>query len=165
MDELIYKNKFLGIYKSEKWKYKFVKIKHPNYSVILPLLGGGKVLIETQYRYVLGKELYEIPAGKIKHGESAIDAARRELAEETGYKAKSIKQMFKAYMMPGSVTAEAYFTVATGLTKGKTHFDRNERIKTRVITLNQTVRLIRSNRITDGKTIAAVLYYKYFYKG
>ena len=165
MDKLIYKNSLLGVYKSEKGKFKFVKIKHANYAVVLPFVSKYRILLEIQYRYVLGKELYEVPGGMMERGESATDAARRELAEETGYRAKDVRFMFKAYMMPGTDTSEAHFTIARDMTKGETHFDRNERIRTREISINQAVKLIKSNRITDGKTIAAILYYKYFYKG
>ena len=164
LDKLIYRNRILAVYKSEKGRYKFVKIKQKDYSVILPFLGADRIIVERQYRVVLGKELYEIPAGHIRYGESPIAAARRELAEETGYVAGSIKPMFRAYMEPGSMTSKATFVIATGLRKGPTHPDRDERIGTKVVSLDQAVRLIKSNKITDGKTIAAILYYKYFHR-
>ena len=97
--------------------------------VVLPILGRNQILIERQYRGALGKHIYEIPAGRLNLGESLTGCAKRELEEETGYRAATVKPMFADYPSPGIMGRMRYYFVATGLRKGESSPDEYEEIE------------------------------------
>ncbi len=142
----------------------FYRIGSPNTSVIIPLLEDGRVILERQYRPAIGRYLYELPAGHLNRKEKPASAARRELEEETGYRAGSLRLLFEAYPSPGIKTEFSSFYLATNLTRTKTNLDTDEVITIKKIKLSRLVGMIRSNRIVDAKTIAAVLFYTAFSK-
>jgi ADP-ribose pyrophosphatase len=130
--------------------------------VILALVGRDKVVLERQYRPVLGKYIYEVPAGHIEKGERPMEAAIRELKEETGYGPSRIVPMLSMYACPGLLTEKAYVYIATGLRKGKSRPDPNEHLSVRVVGLKKALQMIETNEIEDAKTIVALLYYSAF---
>ena len=130
---------------------------------IIPVL-SGKILLERQYRPVLGKWIYELPAGRVDMGESASRAVRRELEEETGYYPNTVKRLFATYSSPGLLTEAVPIYLATGLMKRKKHLGKHEVIKAKFYPIGELLRMIRSNRINDGKTIQAILFYNQFLK-
>ena len=97
-------------------------------AVILAITKHGKVLMIRSYRPELDGYAYEIPSGTLKKGESAGDAARRELREETGYVAKRIKYMFSGYPLLGYSDCNMHFFLATGLEKDKQIVENDESI-------------------------------------
>ena len=137
-------------------------VDKPSEVGIIPLIDEETVLMERQYRRAVRKTLYEIPLGHIEQGEKPETAARRELEEETGYKAGRLRYLGKVYSSPGFLTSVSYLYVATGLTKGKVHLDDDEVIKVMRIRLDRLERMIRTNEITCAKTIDALLYYMHF---
>lgn len=127
--------------------------------------GGASVLAETekgialvrQYRYAYKEELYEIPAGKLNAGEYPEKAAARELSEETGLVADSMKLLTVLYPTPGYTNEKIYIYKAEGLSEGKEHLDQDEFLDTVYIPRAEVLNMIQDGRIKDGKTIAAVL--------
>ncbi len=140
-------------------KSKYYSVDKTNAVVILPILDGNKVVLERQYRPVVGKYIFELPAGRLEEGESYATAAVRELKEETGYTASKVSLMFKAFTSPGFTTEFVHFYLAEGLSKGRRKLDRNERISVRIVELKKVLQMIKDNRIEDAETIAPILYY------
>ena len=128
---------------------------------ILPL-NRGRIVLVKEYRPVIGRWVYELPAGGLKKGESILESAKRELKEETGFTAKRFKRMFASFPTPGMSTERMQFFVASGLGKGKKELERHELIKTEEFTLRQALEMIRAGVIIDGKTIQGILYYSCF---
>jgi ADP-ribose pyrophosphatase len=137
-------------------------VTHHGSVVLLPVLRDGGLLLVRQYRHTVGNFLWEIPAGRIERGESALAAAKRELAEETGYRARRLKLLMDVYPTPGFVEERMYLYAATGLTAGTTNFDADERIETRAFTLSALLRMIRLRKLHDAKSVAGILYYTHF---
>lgn len=77
--------------------------------MVVPITKNGKVILVKQYRYTLGKYVYELPSGRVEHGEKQLVAAKRELLEETGYTAKSFVDLGRYYILPNETNK--HFTV------------------------------------------------------
>ena len=137
-------------------------VTHHGSVVLLPVLANGGILLVRQYRHTVGDYLWEIPAGRIERGESPLAAAKRELAEETGYRARRLKLLMDVYPTPGFVAERMHLYAATGLTAGATNFDADERIETRAYTLPALLRMIRLRKLHDAKSVAGILYYAHF---
>lgn len=138
-------------------------VRHPGSVVVLALDGKKKeprVLLERQYRYAANQFLWELPAGRIDHGESVLAAAKRELLEETGYTAKRWKRLTKYYASPGFVDETMSIYLAEGLQPGKAQPEADEAIHARLVPLSAVIHMMRKNRIRDGKTILGVLWFQ-----
>lgn len=119
----------------------------------------GKVALVRQFRYVYGREIYEIPAGKIDEGESAEQAAMRELEEETGYRTDSLIKLFDIYPSPGYTDEViAIYYAPNAVFVGEKH-DEGEFLSTQFLPLDEVKKMIDDGTICDAKTVAAV--YKY----
>ncbi len=129
-------------------------------AVIVPILDDGRILIEHNYRDTVDRWVYELPAGHVEKGESPVRCAERELAEETGYKPKHMKLLFKALASPGMSDEEMYIFLATGLVKGRQNREPFERIRLRPMTIGKILDMVRKGEEVDLKTIAGVLFYK-----
>lgn len=117
-----------------------------------------RVLLLRQYRYPAGSSLWELPAGRIDRGEGPLAAAKRELLEETGFRAGRWKRLFTYYSSPGFLDETMAIYQASGLTAGEAEPEDDEVIAKRFFPLPQAVRMIASGRIRDGKTIAGLLW-------
>jgi ADP-ribose pyrophosphatase len=115
------------------------------------------VVIERQYRHAAGRFLWELPAGKLDPGEDALQGAKRELEEETGYRAKKWKPLVEYYPSPGFLGESMKVFVAEGLVAGEAHPEDDERIEFRLVKLSQVIKLIEKGAILDGKTLTSVL--------
>jgi len=136
-------------------------VRHSGSVVILAVDGLGpepRVLLERQYRYAAEDYLWEIPAGRIDPGESALAGAKRELHEETGYRAKNWKRALFFYPSPGFVDETMTVYLARGLTPGPAQPEEDESIECDLMPLSQVIEMIFAGKIRDGKTIAAVLW-------
>jgi ADP-ribose pyrophosphatase len=130
-------------------------IKHPGAVAVLALV-DDKMLVVEQYRKPLGRTLVEIPAGKLDAGEDPMDAAKRELEEETGYRCDTLKLICSFYTSPGFADEIIHLYVADQLIQGEAHLDEDEFLDCESITLEEAQQLIREQRISDAKTITAV---------
>jgi ADP-ribose diphosphatase len=131
---------------------------HPGSVVLLPLLADGRVLLVRQYRHAARQALWELPAGTLEPGEKPRHAAARELVEETGHKALSLKLLCKFFPSPGILSEKMHLFSARGLTRAAANPDPDELISARSFTHAELRRMIRTGRIRDGKTLAGLLW-------
>jgi ADP-ribose pyrophosphatase len=137
-------------------------VKHPGSTVVLPVFPDGKILLIRQYRHAAGAFLWELVAGHVDPGESPLAAAHRELAEETGYTARRLRQILVVFPSPGFLDERMWIFCATGLARGAARPENDERITARRFSLAAAEHMIRSGRLRDAKSIAAILFYSRF---
>ncbi len=138
-------------------------VRHQGSVVVLAVderRGEPRVLLARQYRHVAGAPLWELPAGRIDHGESALAGARRELLEETGITAREWRHAFTFYSSPGFLDETMAIYLARGLTQGAAQPEEDEMIAKRFFPLSRAVQMTMNGAIRDGKTIAAILWYE-----
>jgi ADP-ribose pyrophosphatase len=139
-------------------------IRH-NGSVVILAIDSSKskkdpwIVVERQYRHAAGQYLWELPAGKLDAGEDALAGAQRELAEETGYRAKKWKPLVEYYPSPGFLGESMKVFVAEGLVAGDAHPEDDEEIEFRLVKLSGVLKMIEKGAILDGKTLSSVLLY------
>lgn len=121
--------------------------------VIVPRTKNNKIVLVRQIRPAVGEELLELPAGGIEKGEQALTAARRELAEETGYVAREIKLVSTYYPSPGITSEKMYLYLAEVEEQASQQLDDGEDISVEEYTLEQAWELVTNGEIKDGKTI------------
>ena len=135
---------------------------HPGSVVVLPVFPGNKILLVRQYRHAVGRFLWELVAGHIDPGESPLAAARRELAEETGYRARRFRKLLDLFPTPGFLSEHMVVYSCYGLSPGAARPEEDERIETRKFALPELGRMMRTGRLRDAKSVAAILYYARF---
>jgi ADP-ribose pyrophosphatase len=137
-------------------------IRHPGASAVVPLLDADEsdpqVLLIRQYRYAADGYLYEIPAGRLDAGESPMECAGRELAEETGYRAERVEHLFTMFTTPGFTDEKIHLFLATGLTAGEAHRETDEFMELVPTRLSRALSMIEQGEIQDAKTALALLY-------
>lgn len=131
-------------------------VEHRGASVIIPLLEDKRVLLVRQYRYAIGKELLEIPAGTCDEGESPEDCAKRELQEETGFTCDDLEKVLECYVAPGYSTEKIHFFLAKRLRRTQQDPDEDERISVEPVSIPEALAKIRNGEICDGKSICAL---------
>jgi ADP-ribose pyrophosphatase len=136
-------------------------IQHPGAALIVPFLSTDKVLMIRQYRPVIGKYIYELPAGTLEPRERPSACARREVMEETGYKAARITKLGVIVPVPGYSTEKIFIYKAEKLTKAKRSLDKDEVMDTCVMTKKKIQNLFRKGTIIDAKTICALTFCKW----
>jgi ADP-ribose diphosphatase len=137
-------------------------IAHPGSVVVLPVLSDGRIVLIRQYRHAAGQYLWELVAGHKEPDQTAVEGARRELREETGFTAKRIRKLLEIYPSPGLLGERMDIFLAEGLTKGKAQPEDDEKITQKIVTLREAEKWIRSGKIRDSKSIAGILYYAQF---
>lgn len=130
-------------------------VRHPGAAAVLALI-DDRMLVVEQYRKPMEKFQIEIPAGKLDAGEDPIIAAARELEEETGYRAGSLRPISAFYTSPGFADEKLYLYVAEELVKGESRPDEDEFLAVEAITFEEAQQYIKEERISDAKTILAV---------
>lgn len=136
-------------------------IRHPGSVVVLALderKSEPSVLLIRQYRYAANQDLWELPAGRIDPGEDALAAAKRELAEETGYLASEWKLALYYYSSPGFLDETMSVFAARDLRKGKASPEEDEVITCKLVPLSKAVNWVMNGKLQDGKAIAGVLW-------
>jgi ADP-ribose pyrophosphatase len=132
-------------------------VEHRGAVCIVPVRADGMVLLVRQFRLAAGKSLLEIPAGTLEEGEDPDACAARELEEETGYKATTLRPLFQAYLAPGYSTELIHAYLATDLVPGQTHTDSDEYVELVPMPLAEAERRVLAGEIEDSKTISALL--------
>lgn len=129
-------------------------------SAVVPVTDDGRIVLVRQYRYAVDESLWEIPAGLRDPGEDDTECAARELAEETGYRARRIRLLTRLRTTPGFCDETIDLFRADGLTPGDANPDPNESFERGEFTLEQIGEMICSGEITDAKTITGCLLVK-----
>jgi ADP-ribose pyrophosphatase len=134
-------------------------VKHQGAVVVIPVLDGGELLFERQFRYPLGCAMIEFPAGKIDPGELVETTARRELLEETGFVAGEWRHLGVMHPCVGYSDERIEIFLARGLARqGGQNLDHGEFIDVLELTLEEAVAAVRDGEITDAKTITALFW-------
>jgi ADP-ribose pyrophosphatase len=141
-------------------------IRHNGSVVILALDQGSSgdrndplVVMERQYRHAAKQYLLEVPAGKLEEGEDPLPGARRELFEETGFRAKRWRKIARYYASPGFLGEWMQVYLAEGLEAGDANPDEDEQIEIEMIPLSKLLSEIERGKIHDGKTLISVMLY------
>ena len=132
-------------------------VDHNGGVAILALDDDNNVLTVTQYRYVFGREMLEIPAGKLEENEEPASAALRELREETGATPDEFLPLGAILPSPGCYGETLHLYLARGLHFGAAQPDEDELLRVERIPFDEMVRRVLTGKIMDGKTVAAVL--------
>jgi ADP-ribose pyrophosphatase len=131
-------------------------IHHPGSAAIVPLLPEGQVVMVRQYRHSVRQFLWEIPAGTLNPGEDFLECARRELAEETGYRANQFEKLTEIMTAPGYCDERIQIFLATGLEPVSQNPDTDEVIEVTRSPLAETLTMIRTGEIQDAMTIVGL---------
>jgi ADP-ribose pyrophosphatase len=128
-------------------------VRHPGSAVMMPVDNKDRVLLVKQFRLPAQRELWELPAGRLDPGESPLQAAKRELREETGYRAKKWVKLASFWATPGYVDEKMNLFLALDLTQGQQEPMDDERIEIHWFSKKELGDLVSSGKIEDGKTI------------
>jgi ADP-ribose diphosphatase len=131
-------------------------VQHGGSAVMMPVDDRGRILLVRQYRLPAQGYLWELPAGRVDEGETFLQAARRELKEETGYTAKSWKKIAAFFPSPGFLAEKMTIFLATDLTAGVSTPMDDERIETRWFTVKEIEESIDAGKIIDAKTMIGI---------
>lgn len=166
-DELLLKSRIFNVVRrisvtADGQRHTREIIRHPGAVVLLPLLDDGRVVLIRNFRISVGKQLVELPAGTLGIGEDPAAAAARELAEETGYRARKIELLTSFLSSPGILDEKMYLYLASGLEAGPTALEPGEEIQSLVVPWAEAMQMARDGRISDAKTLVGLLYYERF---
>ena len=132
-------------------------IRHPGAVAVVPVTQDGKIVLVRQYRYPVGKTMLEVPAGKLDKGEHPDACALRELEEETGYVAHTIKKLSSIYTTPGFTDEVIHLYIANDLTLAQQCPDEDEFLDVEEYTKEQIRIMINDGTINDAKSMLALL--------
>ena len=131
-------------------------VVHPGAVTILPLLDDDRVVMIRNRRYVVDRELLELPAGTLEDGESPEHCALRELEEETGYRADDVKPLCEFFTTPGICTERMYVFVARKLMPTEQNLEDGEQVRVCIHGMDEVRSMLAKGELADGKTIAAL---------
>lgn len=137
-------------------------IRHPGAVAIVPLFDDGRILLERQFRYPHGREFIEVPAGKLEPGEPHLETAQRELQEETGYAAGEWTRLGVIHTSIAYTDEAIELYLAKKLAHVGARLDDGEFLELVTPQFEEAIRMIGDGRITDAKTVAALLWVKQF---
>lgn len=132
---------------------KITYIDHPGAVIMAPLIDKDTVVMLKQFRPSLKRYIYELPAGTIDPGEGLLSTVKRELIEETGYRAKKITKLGSIYPVPGYSTEVIHLYKAEGLVKGDAEPEDYEVIQLIEMKRPQVLKLFREGKLMDAKSI------------
>jgi ADP-ribose pyrophosphatase len=131
-------------------------IRHPGAAAIVAVMDDQSILLLKQYRHAVGGFIWEIPAGTLDPGEDEMACARRELAEETGYKARQMEKLGVITPLPAYSDERIHIYLASGLTRAAQNLDADELLSVHPVGLQDALAMIADGRIQDAKTIAGL---------
>jgi ADP-ribose pyrophosphatase len=145
-------------------------VRHNGSAVILAIDNSKDkkdpwIVMERQYRHAARRFLWELPAGKLEPGEDPLEGAKRELEEETGYRAKKWTELVEYYASPGFLGESMMVFLAEGLLPGDSRPEEDELIEMRLVRMSELLKSIEKGEILDGKTLSSVLLYARFLGG
>ncbi|MBQ7255892.1 MAG: NUDIX hydrolase [Oscillospiraceae bacterium] len=133
-------------------------IRHIGAVCVIPVTDDGKVIMERQYRYPIDEVIWEIPAGKLdRPDEDPLEAAKRELREETGYSADDWQELGTFYPAAAYCDEKIHMYLARGLRSGESHPDDDEFLEVSLVPLKELAEKVMAGEIPDAKTQVAVL--------
>jgi ADP-ribose pyrophosphatase len=132
-------------------------VEHPGAVAVLAVSDDGEAYFVRQYRQAVAENLLEIPAGKLEPGESPADCAVRELAEEAGVKPRQLRQVAVYYSSPGFTSEKLFIYLASGLDPTEASQQPDEDLQVLKIPFPEALSMAREGKITDGKTLIALL--------
>ncbi len=138
---------------------------HPGAVMIVPILPDGRLVMERQFRYPVGMTMIEFPAGKLDAGEGGLACARRELWEETGYRATRWARAGVMHPVIGYSTEFIEIWFADGLTLGERHLDEGELLDVFTASQDELEAWVRDGLLTDAKTIVAMMWLRQWRAG
>ena len=133
-------------------------IQHPGAVVVVPLVDPARIVFVRQYRRAVGKVLLELPAGTLEPGERREACARRELAEETGWRARRLRRIGQFYAAPGFISEQLTVFLAQGLIRAASRPEPDEVVTPVILSLREALAQIRSGAICDANSIIGVLF-------
>ena len=163
----VYKCRLFGVTEDEAvdtrsgFRIQRSVVRHAGSAVMMAVDEKRRILLVRQYRLPADKYLWELPAGRLDPGEKPLQAAKRELAEETGYRARTWKKLVAFWPSPGFVQERMTIFLATNLTAGEATPMDDEQIETRWFTEKELRGMIADGRIADAKTMVAFLKWRY----
>jgi ADP-ribose pyrophosphatase len=167
--KVVFKGKVFSVFRDEVIEPTGVEnvreiIRH-NGSVVILAVDESKnpadpdVILERQYRHAARQFLLELPAGRVEPGESTLAAAKREMIEETGYRAKRWTLLTKYFASPGFLGEWMQIYLAREIRDGKAQPEADEQIDVVRMPLSEALRLVAENKIHDGKTLIGLMLY------
>lgn len=135
-------------------------VRHAGSAVVMPVDAKGRILLVKQYRLPARRYLWELPAGRMDPGESVLAAARRELQEETGIRARKMTKLSSFFVSPGFLEERMTIFLAEQLEQGESEPMEDERIEMAWYSGRQIDAMIRDGKILDAKTIIGFLAWK-----
>lgn len=132
-------------------------LKHPGASAIVAMPDPKTVILIHQYRHAVQEHIWEIPAGTLDPEEEPLDCAMRELTEETGYSAETWEKLGEIVPVPGYSDERIHLYLAGGLETGTQQLDDGEWLEVHQVPLSESIEMIRTGKIIDGKTITGLL--------
>ena len=142
---------------AEKGEVTLEIVHHNGGAGALPLFEDGTVALVRQWRYSINRYSLEIAAGRIEKGQSPEEAARRELEEEVGYRAKNFQKVTEFLVAPGYCEERIYTYLATDLEKSVQHLDDDEEIEVVRMPLAEAIAKVQSGEVDDAKSIITLL--------
>jgi ADP-ribose pyrophosphatase len=141
-------------------RYRMEVCNHPGAVVVVPMLDENTVLLIRHFRHAVGRYLMELPAGTLEKNEPPINAAGRELLEETGYLARKLKPIISFYSSPGILTEHLHAFAAFDLQQRTSALEAGEDIELSPRTLDEASEMIHRGEIQDAKTIVALMAFR-----
>ena len=133
-------------------------IEHPGAVAVIALTHAGELVMERQYRYPLGRDMIEIPAGKIDPGEDPLVTAQRELKEETGYAAAQWRHLATIHIAIAYSNERIEIYLAKGLRQEGAKLDDEEFLEIFTLPLATALAWVREGKITDSKTVSGLFW-------
>ncbi len=143
---------------TSRGEHAYEVVEHSGAVAVIVAPTPQQLVLVRQYRPPLAAYTWEVCAGGIDPGEDPLAAANRELREETGYRARTMRKLWTAYSAPGFCTELLHFFVTDDFEPGPTDFDAGEDIETRAFDLDELYAMMQSDRLPDAKTQIAVMW-------